>query len=1342
MLPPQYDPASTPVYSLGPNGQFLVDATGGAALQPNRWQAMLGLNTADLVQAQVNTLSNLIVQVQTAQMNAALHALARKMGLEDENTGSGFTIDTNGLWLDLTNVLNGLAYLNLHHGTDYVYEVWSKQDLLASNWDIETEVLPGTNQDVMPFTVSQSARTNLFLWARDWTGITSGGNETPDWWFWKYFHTVDLSDTNLDIEGNTLLSDYQNHLDPNIISFSVLFTNQNVHSTAVPGTVVVSEGVPAYWAVLLNSYDLSNATWQPYTSSHLTVNLSQGDGTYEVFIGLRGLPADSWATWQEARLTLTTIPLTLVLTNPVGTVVSQPMIQLQGYARTPLSSLAYDLSNAVGIWTNQTGYVTGEFFDTNLMAYTTNWFQCYDLALTNGVNTIILHATDLAGRTTTASYSYTLDFSGDTNPPVLTLIWPQEGALISGSNFTLQAQVDDDTATVTAQTMDASGNTNTAQGLVERSGLVWVNNLPLSGGTNMVTIMATNAAGNASVTNFSVVENDVGLTIDPLVGDQLNQPLVKVTGTIDDSSDQVTVNGVTAQVNTDGSWEADGVPVNANGMANLDVEVYDNANNHIASQPLAQPQPITVGLAGFSSHTYTFTIGRSEPWLGAALWDDGVVNWISGLGGTISSIGAGGGEYGPSPFDEESDLPANLPNDYFGPWQYASLDTADLNNHTESKVAIMPPDQAAVGTTVLYLIRATALEFSDPSASLYGWASGDLPLPPEWLQIRGQALVNSGITNDDGSVWGTTIVAAPTGVNWDVTPVATQVYQNQAYTFNVQAYDLNLQPAVDANRDGSITFDAQDQTTADNPYRFWINNDYDGYDSSIDDYDDLDPATGSDATSIYIGCTRNLEDFTRLWINTRGITEELQNGTFLLALEWKDATDDPQLRFFQAVETNGGSLYLTDTNVAQQQIALPYGKQITEWRHLNVLTKYNPYLFQTNFWSDANVSANQPVAHLLFEGVSRGSGKLVISIYKNDGVTKLAESQPIYLDLKDVKEMYQRWTVDNNGALATTATPMSSPYPYDSTIPADDNFILFVHGWNLAPWERDAFADTAFKRLYWQGYKGHFGAFQWPTKYGFSEAIGAITDADNFDNSETNAWASAMGLLELLDSLNSVFPDHVYMFAHSMGNVVAGEALRLAGTNQVVNTYVAMQAAVPAHAYDPTTFIRTNNLNRLGIGYNSHTPNYYASYWTSGSPCYFNGTGAAGSYINFYNQQDWALSYWEVDQDFKPDVQSGYGYDATSVKFTKNYSAATELDFPENTYEIFAYCDTAFCYALGEQAFVGGPFLILGAPDQLNLDAIFSFGNTHAGHSAEFNSDNMNRADFWNTLLNKMGLLQ
>jgi hypothetical protein len=398
-------------------------------------------------------------------------------------------------------------------------------------------------------------------------------------------------------------------------------------------------------------------------------------------------------------------------------------------------------------------------------------------------------------------------------------------------------------------------------------------------------------------------------------------------------------------------------------------------------------------------------------------------------------------------------------------------------------------------------------------------------------------------------------------------------------------------------------------------------------------------------------------------------------------------------------------------------VASPYGTRIIEWRHLNTLTKYNPFIFPASFWS--NISTNQPVAYLLFDAVSRGSGKLVVSIYKNDGETKLAESQPLYLKLQDVKEMYERWTVDNNGAVATTAS-LAPGYSYDSTIKAENNYILFVHGWNLAPWERDAFAETAFKHLYWQGYKGHFGAFQWPTEYGFSGIISVITDAHNYDNSESNAWASAAGLLGKLNDLNAAFPNHIYLMAHSMGNVVAGEALKQAGTNlPIVNTYVAMQAAVPAHCYDPATPNRVAPI----------LPNCYANYWTNGAPGYFNGTAGARNYINFYNQQDWALGWWNTDQNYKPDT--GYGYDEPTDTFLRGTLWLRPLYFPTNRYEIFAYADPAPCFALGAQANVDGAF----QGQQIDLHAIFSFGDQHKDHSGEFNSDNMNRWSFWQQFL-------
>ncbi len=320
--------------------------------------------------------------------------------------------------------------------------------------------------------------------------------------------------------------------------------------------------------------------------------------------------------------------------------------------------------------------------------------------------------------------------------------------------------------------------------------------------------------------------------------------------------------------------------------------------------------------------------------------------------------------------------------------------------------------------------------------------------------------------------------------------------------------------------------------------------------------------------------------------------------------------------------------------------------------------------------------------------------------------------------------MYERYTVgeDPNTTPTTTASLVTTPYSYDSTISAENIYILFVHGWNLPTWEKDAFAQTAFKRLYWQGFKGHFGEFRWPTGSGFTGIISGLIDSDNYDNSESNAWASATGLLGLLNNLNSQYPDHVYLMAHSMGNVVASEALKQAGANQVVNTYVAMQAAIPADCYDASTSVVGDAI-----------PDFYANFWTSGDPCYFNATAGAGSYINFYNESDWALGYWQDDQGLKPD--SGYGYNFSTQQFYKGLGI--NLYFPNNTYEIFSHADPASSLALGAQADVGGVF----SGNQLDLNALpYIYGNLHKGHSAEFNSDNMQRATFWKALLTQMGL--
>src|SRR5208282_3183756 len=497
---------------------------------------------------------------------------------------SSYSIDTNGLWLEITNVSNGWSYLNLHNGTNQVYAIWSTTDLSIpfSNWQVETEVWPTNGTiipTVMPFTVQNLSRQDLFLRAEDWTGVTENGNTTPDWWFWLYYGATALSDTNLDSQGNTLLFDYTNGLDPNVIQFSVSVTNDYVASSNAQVNLSVTTGVPNYYAVLLDSTNFTQLVWNTYASSNITVYLGPTGGWHSVWIGLKGLPPDATQTWQWLRLNLS-LPPVLVITNPVSNIVSVPVIQIYGYCQDTLASLCYDLSNATGQATNQPAEITGRGYDTS--GNTTSYFECLDVPLTNGLNTITLHATDLVGNLTTTNFSFTLDYSSKTNPPLVQITWPSAGAQLSGTNFTLTGWVADPTVIITTQLVLTNGSgtnaiiyTNTYAGQVDRNGNFWLENLPLQPGTNAFAIVVVDAVDNTSLTNFSVVRSPLVLTINPVANSsQLWQPTVNVTGTISDPTYAVWVNGVKGTNYGNGTWAAFNVPPGGGGTATFTVTAY------------------------------------------------------------------------------------------------------------------------------------------------------------------------------------------------------------------------------------------------------------------------------------------------------------------------------------------------------------------------------------------------------------------------------------------------------------------------------------------------------------------------------------------------------------------------------------------------------------------------------------------------------------------------------------------------------------------------------------------------------------------------------------------------
>jgi len=1012
-------------------------------------------------------------------------------------------------------------------------------------------------------------------------------SQIPDWWNIKFFNQADIDpDFQPDNDGFTLFIDYLRDRYPDVINFSVAATNSYVTNPIVPVQIHLEGGVPFGMAVAVITtnfvvvpnqlFDVGSnfigTPWQPH-DSNTVASLTAGDGDYYVWVGLRGLPHDAPQTWRGTRLTLDTAPPILTITNPAGSVAAKPIIQLQGCANESLSSLTYDVSNATGVVTNQTAYVTGHFCDANLLAITTNYFQCCNVMLTsNGINLITLHATDLAGNTTSTDFSFTFDVSTNANPPALTILWPQNGTYIGGSNFTLQAQVSDPMTAVVASFVDADGHRNSVEGLVEQNGSVWVQGLPLAGGTTVLTVTATDSAGNSSVTNLILFQSGIIVTMNPPTGDQLNQPSVNVSGTVSDSSYTPTINGVAATVSPDGTWAADNVPASSSGTAMFDVEVYAGSVPELAranggfvprdaptggaagSQLFTVALPVKVGLMSFLGHSSACGVvagGRYaavNPCCGVAFANnEDTVNWNYQGGGMEAGYDYGSGYYNGPPGSPSwmmlcppksiawaNPLPAGE-DAYGAPWGNVS----DVQSFFRTHVMIEPQGQTPAGSTATYLVHAQVWD-----------VNGRGLLAPDLVSIRGKTL------SDDGQGSGYIIFTAPAGENVDVTPKAAG-----NYTFNVQAAELNVKLAVDNNRDGQITFDNRDVTTPMKPYHFWINDSKEHGDDETSGASD-DQIPGQPALTYSTGGPTPCANFA--YSHVRGRSDLV--NFFPVALCLGNA--------LQSLPPSDGyeyHLYQIDTEAHDAAVKFAY-TDLTPDSAYNYLTGDGSIGYGTDLSKaamdadtisinaaailDANwltyVNNNGGTGIILLEGCAATPHPLMLEIWHNG---KLMTGIPLYLSFSGVEQMFRHVNLSYvNGEIEVPPRNEAPNEPSSS----DMNFV-FLHGYNVNQQQARGTESEIFKRMYWSGSKAKFYGVTWNGAMSQGDYIADVSC--NFQTNVVNAFQSASHFADFLGTMSA---DKTVVASHSLGNMVV--LCAISDYNATMNKYFMIDAAVPVEA--------------------------------------------------------------------------------------------------------------------------------------------------------------------------------
>ncbi len=521
--------------------------------------------------------------------------------------------------------------------------------------------------------------------------------------------------------------------------------------------------------------------------------------------------------------------------------------------------------------------------------------------------------------------------------------------------------------------------------------------------------------------------------------------------------------------------------------------------------------------------------------------------------------------------------------------------------------------------------------------------------------------------------------------------------------------------AVDANRDGTIVMasdprnsanvDANgnflpvDSTSQDRPFRFWGNND----------------TTRTSQTTI--DTPTNLENFSRLAIRLNNLlAQSVQNGTFQIGLKWKQIdSGSPAIQVYSCADTNGSLNYLTSSTTAASQIAATYNSSLGSASGSNVVT-----LPKGNLSTGNN--------YFLFEAKGIGKGKLEMVILDQNG-NQIGEGGSLWLNLVDIKTMYQR-------AVATGAGSGQNPpaFPYltggqfnDSSLgttvetskpfvqPSDESkqCTIFVHGWNTDYNGYINNSETMFKRLWWQGYKGRFIGYRWPSQ----------TSLTSFNSSEWLAWLYGRPFMNYVNGIKGRF-SIMSVVAHSQGNVVVASAIQ---EGLSFDNYLMLQAAIPTGCY--TTANQYNNYSLFAAAeQSSPTPDNYQAGGYRGflTP----EMGNVRRYYNYYNPQDFALSTgnylwglvaanWEINErDYKPDTPNGYHYNY--ISFYGYFIGVSSTIYPNHNV-IDIHESVSFVARPRSQAAGADPnsASVFGGATDLSRSP-YSFGRDLSDHSGEF----------------------
>ncbi len=304
--------------------------------------------------------------------------------------------------------------------------------------------------------------------------------------------------------------------------------------------------------------NVSDSTATTVTVNGIQVTITAGQFTTQINLA-EGLNTVTVVATDAASNTSTVTREIIRDTTPPALIVSQP---------------------AGDVVTKEAAYaVTGNVTDSTALTVTingtpvspgTNGDFTFNAVLVEGSNTILIIATDAVGNTSSVSRKIVRD----STPPTLTVTSPSTGMVTTANTVTVNGTVFDSTAV----TITANGTPLPVNGDGSFTGQV-----PIMEGTNVITVVATDAVGNTSTITQSVIRDTAPpvLTLStPSDNTVTRDTSAAVSGTVTDSTSiTLLVNGAPVTPGPTGSFTTS-VPL-TEGVNTVTVSATDAAGNSI-----------------------------------------------------------------------------------------------------------------------------------------------------------------------------------------------------------------------------------------------------------------------------------------------------------------------------------------------------------------------------------------------------------------------------------------------------------------------------------------------------------------------------------------------------------------------------------------------------------------------------------------------------------------------------------------------------------------------------------------------------------------------------------------